>query len=494
MYLDDGDNWGMKKEGDFRGTITVFLALSLLMVFSLITTIIESARQRSMKMRAELAMDMGLQSIFAEYDINLLKQFDLYFIDSTYRGCDSGAESTKQHLKEYMNINLKPQTSELVLRGIRLFDQEVETVNLTFVSLATDRGMSVYKRQAIQAIKDRYGIGIIEDLVSNKTEYDERQIENCDMEAIREENRQALQSCDDVVDEEGNPVEFEDPTESIEEHRNEMLDLVLDGIEYSARTVNTGILASGRNLNQGDGLVAADGPNDSFTDNLLFDAYLLDKFSYYGENKGRNGLDYELEYIIEGDECDAENLESIVKKILMIREAANYMYLQTDNEKKNVAKGVAEVLSILLFSPELAEIIEQAILIAWAFAESCVDVRTLLDGGKVPIYKSSSTWVLSWLDALRFRSHITDGRSVQNGISYKEYLGLFIVAENMENKLKRSIDMIENDIRKMDGNSGFCMDKCIEFIEADVRIISAFGYNTEIKRYFGYMEMPEMTY
>ena len=67
-----------------KGEITIFLALSLTIICGFILAILESARVAVIRMEIEIAMDMGIQSIFAEYNRELLERYDLFFIDTSY--------------------------------------------------------------------------------------------------------------------------------------------------------------------------------------------------------------------------------------------------------------------------------------------------------------------------------------------------------------------------------------------------------------------------
>ena len=65
---------------------------------------------------------------------------------------------------------------------------------------------------------------------------------------------------------------------------------------------------------------------------------------------GRKGdlLDYQLEYFLEGKGSDRENLEAVVKKLLMLRFVPNYIYLQGNAAKKAEAKAMALSLCAVL--------------------------------------------------------------------------------------------------------------------------------------------------
>lgn len=479
---------------NFEGTITVFLTLSLLCIVSLISTILLSAKERSLRMRTEMAMDMGMQSIFAEYNRALLDKYDLYFIDSSYGQSNGNSYYTAKHLKDYMQYNLKTAKGQ-PLSGCRdLFALDVFDVDINMESLATDSNAEVYKRQAIHAIKDKYGISAIDTLKGLKNQYDGSGISDYDVEKERQKYNNKLKKASHARDENGKKLKFKNPVKQIEAKREGVLSIILNKNEVSGKSIDTSNLPTERILNTGNGIIMKDENLNSIENNLLFDCYLFDKFSSYTTDKKNEGLRYEIEYILKGKKTDSENLSAVANDLLLLREAANVIYIIGDSGKKNAARITATVPCLLILMPELIEPLTYAILFAWAFAESCVDVRTLLDGGKVPLMKSSSTWILSYTDALTFSLHLKDGSKVKQGFDYNTYLRLFMMMANSDDKVYRSMDMIETDMRQLSDNKYFKLDNCIEYIDAQAVVKSGFGFEYRVRRYFGYEKMPLMSY
>ena len=77
------------------------------------------------------------------------------------------------------------------------------------------------------------------------------------------------------------------------------------------------------------------------------------------------------------------------------------MYLMSNEAKKAEIKLVAAAACTLIALPALTPLLESAILLAWAYAESVYDVRSLLAGGKVPLLKDDGSWHYSLTAALR---------------------------------------------------------------------------------------------
>ncbi len=478
-----------------QGTITVFLTLSLTVITSLINACISSCVDRSMRERTETSMDLALLSVFGEYNKKLLEEFDLYFIDCGYGNENGSSWYTGERLKDYLAYNLAPQKGQIISLTRDMKELKVTDVNISMESLATDSDGRVFKRQAITYIKDKYGAGVIESLQKNEKDYRQYGIDDYDPEKARKKAEKKLKKAENLKDEDGNPIKFKSPVKVIEKTRSTALESLLGELEISGRALDDADLLSDREIKSGCGIVANDDNLDSPVSELLFITYLSDKFSCYTASKNRNGLCYELEYILFGKESDKENLEAAVARLFAAREAANCIYIQEDQNKCSQAETVAKVTAALLDCSELEEPLKETILYAWAFAESCIDVHTLLKGGRVPLIKDETTWVLKTIpDALAYRTHFDDTPEDVFGPDYKMYLTLFLTLEGSRKKLTRSMDMIECDLRCMSGYENFRMDNCIEFLEAKALIKGKGKKQYDICRYYGYMKVPKRSF
>ena len=90
------------------GAITVFLSLVSVLVLSLICTLAESARVQGARAQASAVTDLGLFSVFAEYDRDLLESFDVLFLDGSYGGGSFDQERIALQLRNYMEYNIEP--------------------------------------------------------------------------------------------------------------------------------------------------------------------------------------------------------------------------------------------------------------------------------------------------------------------------------------------------------------------------------------------------
>ena len=229
-------------------------------------------------------------------------------------------------------------------------------------------------------------------------------------------------------------------------------------------------LVSGRKLETGlamEDSVKADG---SMLSQVLYQQYLMEKLGNYIE-PGKSGLSYQIEYIIGKKNSDEANLKDVAKKLLMVREGLNVAYLVSDALMMGQIHAMAAAIAAAFLIPPAVVVIEGALILCWAFAESILDVRELFAGGKVSLTKNASNWQLSLqgLPALVDKLD-TDRQNDVNGLSYEDYLQIFLLTTSKAQKVKGGMDMIESSFREMEDWNEFCLDHCITALEASVDV------------------------
>lgn len=476
----------MKKEYKAEGSVSIYLALIFTVMLSLILVIIEGVREEAIRLKVECAVDLSLHSVFAEYNRELLEQYDLFFIDTSYGLDHASIHRTEEHLKAYLDDNFTLDQSAGTLKDLMALYTEEAIV--TDYSLASDEMGILIKRQAVSYMKDLFGAEYVSELKRQLETVDGEGLLTRDVTSERLSNQSALDSIEippkQVGEDEWEEVELDNPADAVNASRGN-LSLVIDPDNgLSSAAVNPANYISARTLNQGSGLAGREGIGG--VDEMIFNEYLIKKCGRYTQPKEEGALQYQLEYILEGKSSDIENLKAVVNKLLLLRETANVIYLFSDGAKMAEAEALAVAITAEIPVPGIEQLVKVSLIFAWAYAESVYDVRTLLKGGKIPLVKNAETWHYSLSGMLSFGKDEEGEIPDIEGIDYEGYLRMFLALENTEQKTLRAMDIIEMDVRKCPGNAYFRLDTCVDYIEAKVHTASNYGFSHEITRSFYY--------
>lgn len=424
-----------------KGEVTAFLSLIFILLMSVVASVVESASMQVLKNRKRGDMDRALESVFAEYQKDLLEDFEIFSLEGTYETGNFSEENMMKRLETY---------------GVRDAEQTVEKIQFL-----TDEQGRPFREQVIAYMKQKMGISQLEELagLTGQWENQSGKIEEYEQEGtnVGKDLELSLQESEQSLPEEGNPLNL---IEAIQ--KAGLVNIVMRGKEVSSQSVSEAELLSHRSLQKGKGEFKVRDDTEGMTSNLYFASYLIEQFHAADELSDEGKLSYELEYILNGSGNDRDNLEAVLKKLSFIRLAANYGYLLTDAEKKAEAETMALVLAGIIALPALAELIKQAILLAWAYGESIMDLRTLLSGGRISLIKTKEEWQLSLSNLLKLGTEDDpgDGKDAKEGLSYKEYLRMLLIFENQEECTMRSLGAIELRMKKKAGEF-FQADYCI---------------------------------
>lgn len=470
-----------------KGYLTVFLALSLTVLLSLCLTLVEGARNNGARFMAEYALDVGMNSILAEYHRELLKQYDVFFVDTSYGSSLPSGYKTADHLREYMDRNFSCEDLGIGIFNQDLYGLSVQNIRLGNLAVAADEQGKVFRKQAIQYMYDKYGLSILSEVEQWEKIVKEYNLDHSDVTERRQAVDGRIAALDgtqiQVSEEEWVEVDVDNPADQVNVRRNKgvLLLAMKDTDHLSNAGLSKSQASSNRELYRGQGPIAPRSGQETLPELLLFDEYILEKCSFYGEELDKSHMKYQVEYILAGKDNDLDNLKSIASRLLLIREAANVAYLFADSGKRAQASALAATVSAVLLLPELQLLLEYSILFAWAFAESVYDVRSLFDGGKVPILKAESTWHTD-IGALFEAAAGESGGKSETGLSYEDYLRVLLKMTDTNIKTMRLLDMVELDIRKTAGNQNFRIDGCIDGMRIEANIISRYGYAFVLQR------------
>lgn len=499
---------GIQKERT-PGYLTVYLALVMSVLLSLCLALIEGARSNAIRLEAECVVDIGMNSVLAEYHRELLRQYNLFAIDSSYGTALPVKANTERHLRQYIERNLSMEDiflSDFLYKDFLAMKlAEEKGIEVTEASILTDGNGTVFRQRAVEAIEDDVGIAFLQELKDWTDTITSQGLLERDVAAEKQAVDEALQSYDgsqvqvseekwatidgkEVQISEGEwvTVEITNPTEGLEQLRKKgILQTVIENpAQLSSKSIALDALIGERiqqkKVNQGNVALQELSAEEVLLERFFFQEYLLRYLGRYGQEKEEAALSYQMEYLIAGKNNDVENLKNVANLLCGIREAANAAYLFSCEEKRTEAEALATVLATLCTVPEAAELFTMVLLFGWSYAESLYDVKTILSGGRIPLLKDDATWHYSLESAMVPEVDVQENRGT--GLSYEDYLRVFMVFADIDTLTCRAMDMVEADIRLTPGNEAFRLDGCYDGIEACIKIESAYGYEYEITR------------
>lgn len=476
----------------------------LILITAVISASIVSVKVQAGRSRVANGVDQAMFSVFAQYDRDLLKKYDVFFIDGAAGGGNLQVGNIYNRFRSALEYILKPNKGAF-LGGRNLLSLSLAQGAVTGYTLATDVDGGIYASQAIGYMKETAGIqgislllGRYGNAADNTKLYDSEGgklealsggVTYSDLEAQSEAAKQADAEEAAAREEAGiyGPTEAEERAESVpddfvnplpfisELRRRAVLDLVTGGEgNISGKSIEGLTLASQRGYNQGVGVIDVPEGLGSFESHILFNEYILTHFGCYTAPDTEGVLSYQAEHILQGKASDRENLEAMVTKLLAIREAANIVFLYSDPMKSEELEAASAAISMLLYIPVAQPVIKALLAAGWAFCESLVDVRGLLHGRKVPVMKSEGTWQVSLAgipSLLEEGGLDMAGGNDEGGMSYRDYLRIMLALADSRVQLTRTLDMVEANIRRA-GRDGFRIDCCMEALTVEVSVRS----------------------
>lgn len=475
-------------EAALSGYLTVYAALTLTVMISLCLVLIEGVRRNTIAFETECVMDIGMDSVLAEYHRELLRRYGLFMIDTSYGTDYPSFYNTEQHLSAYLSRNLSYEDChQLSFLYHDLLGMRLEDVQILRVSLATDNGGRVFQHRAAEHMQSRLGLEAVGKLLEWTETVEgygllEQNVED-QLDQVSAELGQYDGMERQIGEEQWIKISIPDPTQAVQQLRREgilkwvvedvssLSTVTVDPEQYISRRAARGEVNHGSSWGQEE---------LEPLDNIFLLEYFMTYAGRYGAPLEDSLLQYQVEYLLCGNACDRDNLHQVVSLLCGIREAANVAYLMGDGTKRGEVEALASILSGAIAIPELEPLFETALILTWAYLESLYDVRTLLAGGRVELLKTDGNWHYS-LENI-WNPQTKEQGAEGSGLSYEDYLRILLYVQPTDTLTMRFMDLVEMDIRRTAGNEHFRMDGCIDGLEAEAQIRSGYGYQFTIRR------------
>lgn len=500
---------GIKKEmehkkarynsGKVRGSMTVFAALSIMLVASFLFVLLEAAHQQQLRRVAQMNTSLVVESVFSNYCSPLWEKYQILALDN---GMTEEQEPFVSWEYYAADLSKESLSQSGFMRGTNHLRMDTKCAEFVAYRMLTDEGGRAYIKTISDYMRNTIGQQAIEKLaaeyqqlsgmdISDKPDdtalagadnaiAEARRLEEEKAKKAEEERKKAQEAAKkakatkkaDKKAEKKAGTEAgeraiepaENPLEIIKNlwHQGTLSLVLKDAKAVSNMKEDWSDAVSKREKYTGIGLEPI---QTDATDTLLFTEYLLDHFACYTSGEAAGTLAYELEYLLCGNEKDQSNLSETVQRLLAVREAANLAYLAADASKQELAYSVALSLAGVTANPGIIYAIKCGLLAAWALAESVLDVRALLSGDKIAIIKNSAQWTSDLLHLGSVFSSFGTATNCQNGLSYQRYLG-FLLMMQAQKVSYRAMNIQEHVIRSKEGFEDFCMDHLV--IDAEI--------------------------
>ena len=504
---------GIKKEmehkkarynsGNVRGSMTVFAALSIMLVASFLFVLLEAAHQQQLHRVAQMNTSLVVESVFSNYCSPLWEKYQILALDNgmteeqepfvswEYYAADLSKESLSQRGFMRGTNHLRMDTKGAEFVAYRMLTDED---GRAYIKTISDYMRNTIGQQAIEKLAAEYqqlsGMDIsdkpddtalagadnaiaearrLEEEKAKKEEEERKKAQEAAKKAKvkKKADKKAEKKAEKKAGTEAGERAIEpaeNPLEIIKNlwHQGTLSLVLKDAKAVSNMKEDWSDAVSKREKYTGIGLEPI---QTDATDTLLFTEYLLDHFACYTSGEAAGTLAYELEYLLCGNEKDQSNLSETVQRLLAVREAANLAYLAADASKQELAYSVALSLAGVTANPGIIYAVKCGLLAAWALAESVLDVRALLSGDKIAIIKNSAQWTSDLLHLGSVFSSFGTATNCQNGLSYQRYLG-FLLMMQAQKVSYRAMNIQEHMIRSKEGFEDFCMDHLV--IDAEI--------------------------
>lgn len=406
-----------------KGSITIFMALAFLVLVSVFMAIIERGRIESAKAEVELGVYAAQRSLAGYYHNELWEKYDILGLDMN--------KNREKLYKDYLSDNTKPNS---------LYRVKYEDINI-LPNYFNEFGGSELIRQAFQCMKYRIPSDIIKNLEGGE----------------KKDNGSGGDIIDDEIgeDELKNNIDnkgIEDPRDEIKKIQgdDEFSDFVMGERKFSNKTLEHRADVNG----------ALKG--NKISENILFNEYILSHFTNIITSKNsKNIINYEIEYILKGGSNDKNNIKKVLRDIKLLRIPINFSFLMKNKFYHNAARLAAIIISGWTLDPQAVKATKMGLLAAWAYAESAIDVKGLIQGKKVPLFKTDDNWNLGFTELIHFWN--VEPKDNRKGMNYDDFLRGFLLLKSAQKKVRRGMDLIEANLNIDFSNMSYKFSTGVEY-------------------------------
>lgn len=443
-----------------KGSMTVFAALTFMLMASFLFALLEAGRVQVLRQYVDMTSELAVESVFAEYQPALWENYHLLGLDGAYGGDTFAEEYCAGVLGARVRANLAQQGDGSRMMGAVLVSALPEEYQLM-----TDGEGKVFLHSVADYMWQNLPMEIVQELYERYTNEQSVQ-EDYRIGSSMEDAMQAITDANDADAQQSQNVERravseaqqqENPLEDVLTWKESFVlgSVIEDTDAISIKGLDENACIAKRTLQKGseEGI-----PETGWYEKILATEYAENYLSSYTAPREDRALTYEFEYVAAGKGTDRENLEAVVERLLLMREAANVLHILSDEEKRIMTEEMAAALVGFTGNPAVVKVVEYGLIGAWAYVESILDVRALLAGDAIAFVKSDEQWTSRLSNLSQFLTGSARADNCENGWRYQQYLKGFLYVLTEKNLAYRMMDVMEQNIRSIYAYRNFRMD------------------------------------
>ncbi len=221
-------------------------------------------------------------------------------------------------------------------------------------------------------------------------------------------------------------------------------------------------------------------------DSTALELYCMKYFHCFGEEAPYTKLNYEREYLVFGQKKDATNLLYMVLHLVAVRTMFSMVSLLKQPEKTAQLEALATGVVGFTGIPVLAAVVKYSLLLLWSVEEALVEVAALLQGKRIALIGRG---MISFDEMFRIQKEmiVQKAKNMPSGIgaAYSDYLVLFSLTRTTKERMYRTMDLIQENIRYRYRDS---------FRIRNVVTEVSFCTKTELKKLYDTGLFPETAY
>ena len=449
-----------------RASITLFMCMTIMMITSLGFTLMEVSRFLGVDKKGDFVTATVADNTFSEYIKPLWDQYGILAIDRAHGTNEDGDSNLRARILEFADEQLDGEQDYFALNPT--------SADIDDYMLLTDNDGSAFIHEA--AIYYTKNIGNeLTNLIGNTANQAGGYIsKKGEVDKLMGDGNNTLKNPPSPPKSEDGESD-EPPKTSLSPDQIEKGSRLMDDVDaFKSKGVLAQVIPSDKKISDKEfdlnnsvshrTLATGNSSNPSKAttiDKIIFSVYLKDRFQNYTKELGHTGLKYETEYIVIGDDNDMDNLKGVVGILLALRSVANFGALYNDTGRSGEAYELAVALVGWTLLPPVIEIVRLGIMAAWSYMEAVLDVRLLLDGGKVSMLKSPAEWTSDLYNIASCMDANYTARNCESGMSYEDYLVLLLIIESSRDESLRAMDMVETSINAVPNYENIKMDRLI---------------------------------